>query len=186
MSQIKECVDDGITPYLPSSNLDGGSGTGLRVPDPVAFGKDKFLYDQQRDVFYVCPAGNELSFMLVETNGRGRTIRRYGTDACGACPFRARCTTSKKKGRTIQRWEHQEIIDELVARVKREPEKLEVRGRLAEHPFGTMKRAFKQGYFLLKGLRKVNGEMGFTVLAYDIRRALNILGTKALLSLIKT
>jgi hypothetical protein len=70
--------------------------------------------------------------------------------------------------------------------VRLEPEKLEARVKLAEHPFGTMKRAFNQGYFLLKGLRKVKGEMGFTVLAYDIRRALNILGTMALTALIRT
>lgn len=41
-----------------------------------------------------------------------------------------------------------------------------------------MKRAFNQSYVLLKGLRKVNGEVGFTMLAYNIRRVTNILGTK--------
>jgi hypothetical protein len=33
---------------------------------------------------------------------------------------------------------------------------------LVEHPFGTMKQAFNQGYVLLKGLRKVKREVGFT------------------------
>ena len=51
-----------------------------------------------------------------------------------------------------------------------------------EHPFGTIKRAFDQGYLLLKGLRKVNGEVGFTMLAYNMRRAINILGTRRLMS----
>jgi len=58
----------------------------------------------------------------------------------------------------------------------REPEKLALRKRLVENPFGTMKRAFNQGYLLLKGLRKVVGEVGFTVLAFNMRRVLNILG----------
>ena len=53
---------------------------------------------------------------------------------------------------------------------------------IVEHPFGTMKRAFNQGYLLLKGLRKVNGEVGFTMLAYNMRRAINILGTRRLIS----
>jgi hypothetical protein len=39
-----------------------------------------------------------------------------------------------------------------------------------------MKRAFNQGYLLLKGLEKVVGEVGFTMLAYNIRRVLNLLG----------
>ena len=49
-------------------------------------------------------------------------------------------------------------------------EKVRLRRKLAEHPFGTMKRAFNQGYLLLKGLRKVKGEVGFTMLAYNMRR----------------
>jgi hypothetical protein len=48
-----------------------------------------------------------------------------------------------------------------------------------------MKRAFDQGYVLLKGLRKVRGEVGFTMLAYNMRRAINILGVGTLIGLIK-
>jgi len=61
-------------------------------------------------------------------------------------------------------------------------DKLDRRKEIVEHPFGTMKRAFNQGYLLLKGLRKLNGEVGFTVLAYNMRRAISILGTKKLIS----
>ena len=64
-------------------------------------------------------------------------------------------------------------------------EKLYRRMKIAEHPFGTMKRAFNQGYLLLKGLRKVKGEVGFTMLAYNIRRAINILGVGTLIALMK-
>jgi hypothetical protein len=42
-----------------------------------------------------------------------------------------------------------------------------------------MKRAFNQGYLLLRGLRKVGGQVGFTMLAYKIRRVINILGPGA-------
>ena len=64
-------------------------------------------------------------------------------------------------------------------------EKLRLRRMLVEYPFGTIKRAFNQGYLLLKGLRKVKGEVGFTMLAYNMRRAINILGVGTLISLIK-
>ena len=63
--------------------------------------------------------------------------------------------------------------------------KLSLRREIVEHPFGTMKRAFNQGYLLLKGLRKVKGEVGFTMLAYNMRRASNILGVGRLMGLIK-
>ena len=63
--------------------------------------------------------------------------------------------------------------------------KLRLRRMLVEHPFGTIKRAFNQGYVLLKGLRKVRGEVGFTMLAYNMRRVINIFGIEALLSSVK-
>jgi hypothetical protein len=37
----------------------------------------------------------------------------------------------------------------------------------------------------LKGLRKVRGEVGFTRLAYNIRRAIKILGVGMLIALVK-
>ncbi len=55
------------------------------------------------------------------------------------------------------------------------------RKALAEHPFGTMKRGMDQGYFLLKGLTKVRGEFSLTVLAYNLKRVLNLVGVPRLL-----
>ena len=52
---------------------------------------------------------------------------------------------------------------------------------LVEHPFGTMKRGMDQGYFLLKGLRKVRGEFSLTVLTYNLKRVLNIVEVPQLL-----
>lgn len=44
-----------------------------------------------------------------------------------------------------------------------------------------MKRGMDQGYFLTKGLEKVGGEISLTVLVYNFRRAINILGVQKLL-----
>jgi hypothetical protein len=41
-------------------------------------------------------------------------------------------------------------------RMQPNPEKLSMRKKVVEHPFGTMKRAFNQGYLLLRGLAKVS------------------------------
>ena len=59
---------------------------------------------------------------------------------------------------------------------------MDIRRELVEHQFGTIKRAFNQGYFLLKGLKKVQGEIAFTMLTYNIRRLINLLGTQTLLT----
>ena len=62
-----------------------------------------------------------------------------------------------------------------------QPELFGQRKALAEHPFGTMKRSMDQGYFLLKGLTKVRGEFSLTVLAYNLKRVLKIVGVPRLL-----
>ncbi|HEX9692348.1 MAG TPA: transposase [Gemmatimonadales bacterium] len=55
------------------------------------------------------------------------------------------------------------------------------RKALSEHPYGTMKRGMDQGYFLLKGLRKVRVEFSLTVLAYNLERVLNLVGVPRLM-----
>ena len=62
------------------------------------------------------------------------------------------------------------------------PWKVDDRKCIVEHVFGTMKRAFNQGYLLLKGLRKVTSEVGLTMLAYNIGRVLSLLGPQRLMA----
>ena len=44
-----------------------------------------------------------------------------------------------------------------------------------------MKRAMVSGYFLLRGLKKVGAEMSLTLLSYNLKRVLNILGVARLI-----
>jgi transposase len=89
--------------------------------------------------------------------------------------------TSNRRGRVIERWEHEEVFEDMRMRLRDNPEVMSARQAVVEHVFGTIKRPFNQGYLLLRGLGKVWGEVGFTLLAYNLRRALNILGSRALL-----
>ena len=52
---------------------------------------------------------------------------------------------------------------------------------MVEHAFGTLKRTFGAPYLLLRGLKKVSGEIGLLLFSYNLRRALNILGVEALI-----
>ena len=53
---------------------------------------------------------------------------------------------------------------------------------LCEHPFGTIKRAFDSGYFLLRGHEKVNGELARMMTACNMRRLFTIVGVNQLLN----
>ncbi|MDG6998444.1 MAG: transposase [Nitrososphaerota archaeon] len=57
---------------------------------------------------------------------------------------------------------------------------MSVRKGICERPFGTIKRTFNQSYLLLKGYRKVRVEIGLSMLAYNLRRVLNIVETRKL------
>lgn len=168
---LKECEAAGVTTYVPVPVSREAERRGV-------FQRDQFSYDEERDL-YVCPQGEELRFRSVK-NERNKLFKVYKTKACGACPLRTQCTTSKY-GRKIDRWVDQGVIDRLQARNRGRPELLKQRKTLAEHPFGTIKRGMNQGYFLLKGIRKVTTETGLTVLGYNLKRVLNIMGVEQMI-----
>ena len=180
---VFDCEANGVTVFMPIPSV-LSSYKSVGVPEPM-FCSDQFVYDAARDI-YVCPLGNEMGFWKRGGRGKGLEGRLYRTSSCVFCGVRSRCTRNKR-GRYMFRGEYDGAVDRLRARLKGSAgkEKVRLRRMLAEHPFGTMKRAFNQGYLLLKGLRKVKGEVGFTMLAYNMRRAINILGVGVLMALLK-
>lgn len=110
----------------------------------------------------------------------GRHIRYYSTKECRTCEIKNKCT-SNKKGRRITRWVDEAILEQMSERVRANPEKMKKRKELVEHPYGTMKRGMNSGYFLMRGIKKVAAEMSLTVMAYNIKRVINILGVRKMI-----
>lgn len=171
-AEIKTCLEAGLTPLVPRPLTSANEARGL-------FTKDDFVYDPGADV-YRCPAGEALTYRST-TIELGRRIKNYRTRACGRCPLKPRCTRNKD-GRKITRWVDEHLLEEMEQRLQRDRALFAQRKELSEHPFGTMKRAMDQGYFLLKGLRKVRGEFSLTVLAYNLKRVINLVGVPQLLA----
>jgi transposase len=170
-AEIKTCLDAGITPLVPRPLTSANEARGL-------FTKDDFVYEPATDA-YRCPAGALLTYRST-TVELGRTIKNYRTSACGRCALKPRCTRNKD-GRKITRWVDEHLLETMAAQLRRAPELFAQRKALSEHPFGTIKRGMDQGYFLLKGLRKVRGEFSLTVLAYNLKRVLNLVAVPRLL-----
>ena len=169
--QVQDCIEAGITPYIPKADTSANRKLGL-------FTKNDFNYDPERDCYW-CPAGQKLTYRF-QTTEKGRDIKYYASSACAHCPIKNQCTRSKD-GRRITRWVYEYVLEDMEARVQDEPEKVKLRKTIAEHPFGTIKRHMDQGYFLMKGLPNVGAEMSLTVLAYSIKRAVKILGVPTML-----
>jgi len=70
-------------------------------------------------------------------------------------------------------------------RVKENPGKMKKRKWLSEHPFGTIKRGFDQGYMLTRGIEKVGAEISLSILAYNIKRTINIVGVRKLITYLR-
>ncbi|NLM14978.1 MAG: DDE transposase, partial [Clostridiaceae bacterium] len=70
----------------------------------------------------------------------------------------------------------------VVLRIEDNKEKLKERMCLSEHPFGTVKWYNGAHYLLCKGKEKASAELGLSFLAYNITRAINMIGTKALIA----
>jgi len=164
--EVKRCVEEGITPYIPKASTSANRKLGL-------YSKEDFRYDSEQDC-YGCPAGETLTYRF-QTTEKGREIKYYATSACGRCALKPKCTRNKE-GRRITRWVDEDLLDEMEHRVRADPEKMKMRKCLAEHPFGTIKHHMDQGFFLMKGLENVNAEMSLSVLAYNFKRVINILG----------
>lgn len=58
---------------------------------------------------------------------------------------------------------------------------LAIRKSTVEHPFGSVKQRMNQGAFLWRGLYKVRAEFSLTALAYQLRRAITLIGVPRLI-----
>jgi Transposase DDE domain len=180
---IFDCEANGVTVFMPiPAALNPYKSMG--VPEPE-FYSHRFVYNAAKDV-YVCPAGNEMPFWKRSNRGKGFDGRLYKSMCCASCLVRDKCTRNKC-GRYMFRGAYDGAVDRLRARLATSEgkEKCRLRRMLVEHPFGTIKRAFNQGYLLLTGFRKVKGEVGFTMLAYNMRRVINIFGVGRIMNLMK-
>jgi len=177
--EIKKCVDNNTIPYIPEPKPK--QTTEESFPKP-GFCDCDFKYEASRDV-YTCPGGRDLTFSVISEKNN-KMMKEYRSDSCSSCESKSRCIRNKN-GRVIFRWEHEEILDDMRQRVKDKKDVVKKRNCMCEHPFGTIKRGFNQGYLLLKGFRKVGGEIGFTMLAYNLRRVSNILGVSKLMESLK-
>jgi transposase len=171
--EVKACEQSGITAYVPKSNSSSNLKEGL-------FTKADFIYEPDKDC-YRCPAGKELSYRY-QSLEQGRLMRTYQISGCKSCGLRSQCTINKKGIRAIKRWVDEAILEAMARRIAEHPETVELRKCLAEHPFGTIKRAMNQGYFLMRGLNKVGIEMSLTILAYNLKRVINILGVRTMMA----
>jgi len=167
--EINECEKNGIDTYIPKPKP-------AHQPENAKFQRDQFIYDSEKDV-YTCPAGNEMPRIRVRE--RDGFVVYSNRPACMNCPIKDQCTKSKTL-REIERSPYEDKVNEAALRAKNNPDIFNRRKELSEHPFGVIKSVWGFGQFLCRGKEKTTGEAALAFLAFNLRRAITILGTEKL------
>ena len=174
IEDIEACEKAGITAYVPKPIRGPAVREGF-------FPKEAFRYDPDRDA-YICPAGQVLSSRYESKSRDNVKIDYSNRDACKTCNLRERCTNSFRR---VSRLENEAVLDRVAARLAARPEVLDRRRESVEHPFGTIKQWMNQRAFLMRRLENVRGEFSLTALAYNIRRAITLIGVPGLIAAVR-
>ena len=71
-------------------------------------------------------------------------------------------------------------------RLDRYPQAAKIRRQTIEHTYGTLKSWMGSTHFLTRTLPRVSTEMSLHVLAYNIKRMLQMFGTRTLMQMMRT
>ena len=135
--ETKKCIGNGVIPYVPKPTGNNEAG---------GYGKSKFKYDKESDK-YICPKGEILNLKKTIRDKKGVVWNQYRCKECLNCENKAQCTKSKS-GRIIERWENEEMMEEMSLRLELNTEKFRKRKTIVEPVFGIIKRSMGHGYLL--------------------------------------
>ena len=171
--EILACDRQNIATYVPKSLTSNNKARGQ-------FDRSDFKYIPTDDE-YECPAKARLIYRFTRTES-GKVLRRYWSSSCPSCPIKAQCTTGDY--RRVSRWEHEEVLGRNEERLRQYPKAMAKRRATVEHHYGTFKGWMGYTHFLTKTKPKVSTEMSLHVLAYNIKRAINLVGFQKLMAAI--
>ena len=167
---LAECAAQDVTLYGPWKANDWS------VPKTHSqFSKDRFTWHGDLDA-YECPAGHLLKRVSCHTRlcSGGREVvewqYRGKAQTCQACPLRQQCTTSQKGGRSVQRSEHEELIQAHRAWMETAEAKAvyRLRGQTIEIVFADVKEHRGLRRFSGHGLVRVRTEFALEVLLHNL------------------
>jgi len=187
-TDIGECILNNIEPHVSMKE----EYITICIPvdekdtnQPKEFENGRLVYYKDRNLA-ICPMGKVLSPM---TYRKSRGVAIFASaKACNHCEHRCHKAKSPTKQHEVtmkqEAFSREYDVSNLYVKqiqVKKDNKLLKRRKATVEHPFGTIKRTMDSAYCLMKGLESVQGEFSLTFLAYNLKRAINIVGAKELI-----
>jgi transposase len=173
--QATRCEAAGLVPHVPANRAINNQGDGN------FFDRSRFTYQPESDSF-LCPAGKELERKQLHREKRSVYYQAQAAD-CVSCPLKPRCTAA------AQRILSRHLDDSALTRMHQRAtaEIMRLRRSTVEHPFGTLKYCiFGHPRLLLRGLSGARTEIGIGVMAYNLKRMVNLLGATRLIQALTT
>lgn len=165
----RACEEQGLQVHVPANRAINNRGDGMLLD------RSAFTYDPDADR-YACPGGQHLH--RKQQSRRDRAVI-YAADktACSACVLKSQCTQAAQ--RFVTRHFDEDALQRMNQRAT--PQAMRIRRCTVEHPFGTLKyRIFGHPRFLMRGIRGAQAEFSIAVMAYNLKRMINILGASLL------
>lgn len=169
-SDLKKCEENQIVCYVAKPIFSNSTGNSV-------YFSDKFKYNAY-DNTYTCPEWHKLFCITKKSDAIERKYVNY--EECSKCVNKDKCTTAKN-GRIITRKANEDFVDIVNSRTKENKTKYSQRQEIIEHVFGTLKRSMNFTYLLLRGFKKVTGEISIAFFSYNLKRVINILGVEKFL-----
>jgi len=183
-SDIAKCLRSGFTVHVADGEMDICLPTDEAQQETIsAHTNGLAVYIPERNIA-ICPMGKILYPGYYRK--RNRKAAFYNAAACACCPCKCSVGRNSRFEVDISERSFTKVYDDknlFVKQIHVRPDKKLVKSRksIVEHPFGTVKRSMDAGYCLTRGLQNVSGEFSLTFLAYNLKRAINILGANKLM-----
>lgn len=170
-AQFEACETQQIEAYVPPQRGVNNQG------DSAYFERTAFVYCEDTDSWR-CP--NDCTLTRKQIN-KGLVVYAAKASDCAGCPLKSQCTDASQ--RFLTRHAQEAAFERMETRLAERPDMMGLRRQTVEHPFGNLKQwIMGNGRFLLWGLQGATTEMALAVTAYNLKRAINILGVNQLLA----
>jgi transposase len=184
-----KCIRDKITPHIVGLNADICLPVESTETKPIEdYQNGRTVYLPERNIA-VCPMGKVLYPKYYRKRGAYRIGIYANLRACKICNRKCTPAYCYKFEIEISETQFSNGYDDTGLNLEKtvifsNKALLKRRKAIVEHVFGTIKRTMDSSYCLTRGLGNVSGEFSLTFLVYNLKRAINILGTANMVKMI--
>jgi hypothetical protein len=193
LSAVRYCKKNDVDLYAPVAGNsvkrqeDAGQGKASTVSKKRSgqkkdkkLGKEQFHWEEALQT-YRCPQGHLLQLGIIRSREReqGEVVQsaeyRCAKEHCMKCPQAQQCTSRPEQGRTVERMQGQELLDEVAAKMQTEKGKQEYKKRkqTVEPRHADMRQHRGLQRFHAYGLSRGRSEVGLLVLVHNGLTLLN-------------